>query len=73
VRPAAILVSGLQVLVSSRSVSLGQIVGQRFRGRLMFFGEQLMHKGYFVLTLRCRTEGFRGPVVGLLGLVVDGP
>jgi hypothetical protein len=72
-RLTAILVSGLQVLVSGPTVSLGQIAGQRFRGRLMLLSEQLMHKGFFILALCYRTEGFRGPVVGLLGLVVGGP
>ena len=72
-RLTAILVSGLQVLLSGPAMSLGEIVGQRFRGRLMFFCEQLMHKGCFILVLGCRTEGLRGPVVGLLGLVVGGP
>jgi hypothetical protein len=72
-RLPAILASGLQVLVSGPTVSLGEIVGQRFRGRLMFLREQLVHKGYFILALGYRTEGFRGPVVGLLGLVVVGP
>jgi hypothetical protein len=72
-RLPAIHASGLQVLVSGPTVSLGEIVGQRFRGRLMFFSEQLMHKGYFILALGCRTEGFRGPVVGSLGLLVGGP
>jgi hypothetical protein len=72
-RLTAVLISGLPVLVSGPTVSLGEIVGQRFRGRLMFFSEQLMHKGYFILALGCRAEGFRGRVVGLLGLVVGGP
>jgi hypothetical protein len=43
-RLAAILVSGLQVLVSRPTVSLGEIAGKRFRSRLMFFSEHLMHK-----------------------------
>jgi hypothetical protein len=52
-RLAAILVSGLQVLVSGATVSFGEIVGQRFRGRLMFLSEPLVHKGYFILALGC--------------------
>ena len=44
-RLTAILVSGLQVLVSGPTVSLGEIAGQRFRGRLMFLSEHLMHTG----------------------------
>jgi hypothetical protein len=63
-RLAAILASGLPVLLSGPAVSLGIIVGQRFRGRLMFLSEPLVHKGYLILALGCRTEGFRRPVVG---------
>jgi hypothetical protein len=72
-RLTAILVSGLPVLVSGPTVSLGEIVGQRFRGRLMFLSEQLMHKGYLVLAPGFRTVGFRGLVLGFVGPVVGGP
>ena len=50
---AAIVASGLSVLVSGATVSLGKIAGQRFRGRLMFLSEPLVHKGYFILALGC--------------------
>src|ERR1700757_3444953 len=57
--------------VSGRTVSLG--LAQRFRGRL---SEPLMHIGYLITALGCRTVSFRGPlasfprsVLGLLGAV----
>jgi hypothetical protein len=65
-RLGAILVSGLPVLVSGATVSLGEVVGQRFRGRLMFLCEQLVHGSYLILALSFCTVGFRGLVVGLL-------
>ena len=52
-RLGAILASGLLVLVNGPAVSLGEIAGQRFRGRLMFLSEPLVHKGYFILALGC--------------------
>jgi hypothetical protein len=69
-RLGAILASSLLVLVSGVAVSLGEIVGQRFCGRLMFLSEQLMHKGYLILAPGFRTVGFRGLVVGFVGAVV---
>jgi hypothetical protein len=71
-RLGATLVSGLQVLVNGPKVSLGEIAGQRFRGRLMFLSEHLMHKGYLILAQGCRTEGLRALVVGLVGRVMGG-
>jgi hypothetical protein len=47
-RLAAILARGLLVLISRPTVSLGEIAGQRFRGRLMFLSEPLMHKSYLI-------------------------
>jgi hypothetical protein len=44
--PAAILASGMPVVVSGPTVSLGVIVGHRFGCRLMFFSEPLVHKSY---------------------------
>jgi hypothetical protein len=48
-RLAAILASGLDMLVDGPTVSLGEIAGQRFRARLMFLCEQLVYGGYLVL------------------------
>jgi hypothetical protein len=48
---AAILASSVSVLVSGATVCLGEIAGQRFRGRLMFLCEQLVHGGYLILAL----------------------
>ena len=45
--------STLPVLVSGPTVSLGEIVGQRFRGRLMFLSEPLMHKSYLIRVQGC--------------------
>jgi hypothetical protein len=63
-RLGAILAGGLHVLVSGATVGLGEIAGQRFRRRLMFLSEPLMHQGYFIRGRRCRRLNFRGPVVG---------
>ena len=52
-RLAAILASGLPVLVSGPTVSLGVIVGHRFGGRFMFFSEPLVHKSYLVRAQGC--------------------
>jgi hypothetical protein len=47
------LASGLPVLVSGPTVSLGVIVGHRFGGRFMFFSEPLVHKSYLVRAQGC--------------------
>jgi hypothetical protein len=52
-RLGAILASGLLVLVSGATVSLGEIARQRFRGRLMFLSEPFVHKGYLIWGQRC--------------------
>jgi hypothetical protein len=52
-RLTAILASGLPVLVSGPTVSLGVIVGHRFGGRFMFFSEPLVHKSYLVRAQGC--------------------
>jgi hypothetical protein len=52
-RLAAILAGGLAVLVSGPTVSLAEIVGHRFGGRLMFLSEPLVHKGYFIFAPGC--------------------
>jgi hypothetical protein len=52
-RLAAILASGLPVLVSGPTVSLGVIVGHRFGGRVMFFSEPLVHRSYLVRAQGC--------------------
>jgi hypothetical protein len=52
-RLAAILAGGLPVLVSGPTVSLAEIVGHRFGGRLMFLSEPLMHEGYFIFAPGC--------------------
>ena len=50
---AAIVASGLSVLVSGATVSLGKIAGQRFRGRLMFLSEPLVHEGHLIIGRGC--------------------
>jgi hypothetical protein len=62
-RLGAILVGGLPVFVSGAQVGVGEVVGQRFRGRLMFFSEPLVHEGHLIW-VDFRTGDFRVPVVG---------
>ena len=48
-RLAPILVGGFQVLVSGAKVGFGKVAGKRFRSRLMFLSERLVHEGYLIL------------------------